>query len=89
MRPLRNLINLKTNPMKKVFSAIVFVAACVFTLNSQETGMVNVDDQEAYCKEFAVRGAEEEWAQGETTVFSEYYLSYRAWYEMCMEHHGQ
>lgn len=51
--------------------------------------MVNVADQEAYCKEFAVRGAEEEWAQGETTVFSEYYLSYRAWYEMCMEHHGQ
>ena len=49
--------------------------------------MVNVEDQVSYCKEFANRGAEAEWGAGETTLFSEYYTSYREWYEICMDAH--
>mgnify|MGYP006194320283 CR=1 FL=1 len=75
--------------MKRFISTVLVVTACVFTLNSQETGWVDVDDQEAYCKEFAVRAAEAEWGKGDTSVFSEYYNSYREWYEICMDTHGQ
>ncbi len=75
--------------MKKFLSAVVFVTVCVFTLNSQESDFVDVADQEAYCKEFANRGAEAEWGSGETTVFSDYYNSYREWYELCMDAHGK
>ena len=34
-------------------------------------------------------GAEAEWGSGETTVFSDYYNSYREWYELCMDAHGK
>ena len=75
--------------MKKFLSTFVFVALCVFTLNSHEEHFVNVENQEEYCKEFADRGAEAEWGSGETTVFSDYYNSYQEWYKICMSAHGQ
>jgi len=73
--------------MKRSIAFFVFLTALVFTTTPLGAQMVNVEDQVSYCKEFANRGAEAEWGAGETTLFSEYYTSYREWYEICMDAH--
>lgn len=67
--------------MKKFAFTFVLVFGLIFTMNSQ---FQDVDDMNAYCEDFALRGAEMEFADGRKDYFTAYY----EWYWLCEEAHG-